>query len=196
MLSRDDAPQYLRRLTEPVLEAFAEAKSAHATLLDSIEDDHSRLAPPVAGVFDGVSYWAFFATFLAARFSPIAGVERLMSTHPLAHHWTIDGEVTVQLKSDTGNLPFEQLQLPSVAALRRSSSESVILTWDHEHSERFDPAFVQMDGKREAWRIPVAALLEGTRVNVAVPERPKPNVSSTRNDAALTGGADEFEASS
>src|SRR4051794_14048557 len=102
MLSLDAAPQYLARLADPILAAFADAKAAHAALLDSIEDDHTRLAPPVAGVFDGVSYWAFFATSLAERFAQVPGVERLLSTHSLAHHWTVDAVVTVLLKSDTG----------------------------------------------------------------------------------------------
>ncbi|MEN3282356.1 MAG: hypothetical protein V7607_3496 [Solirubrobacteraceae bacterium] len=199
MLSRDEAPRYLARLAEPILAAFADARSAHAALLDAIEDDHSRLAPAVAGVFDGVSYWAFFATCLCEEFDAVAGVERLLTTHSLAHHWTVDAEVTVQLKSDTGNLPLDQLQLPGVARLRRSSSECVILTWDHKHSERFDPSFVQMDGQREAWRIPVVALLEVDNVEVAAPETPKANVTSARTDAARedeTNKTDETQASS
>jgi hypothetical protein len=184
MLSRDDSPQYLSRLAEPILAAFADARATHAGILDALGDDYTRVAPPVAGVFDGVGFWTFLSTSLCERFSVLDGVERLTSTHSLAHHWTIDGKVTVQLKSDTGNLPLDQLQLPEVARLRRLGPESIILTWDHEQSERFDPCFVQMDGKREAWRLPVAALLEDDNVDVARPDTPKPIVESARENVA------------
>jgi hypothetical protein len=140
------------------LGAFAAARAAHASLLDHISGDHARFAPPVAGVFDGVSYWALFATFLSERFLELPGVERLTGTHSLAHHWTVDGEVVVQLKSDTGNLPVDQLQLHGMRTVPSVAAEVVILTWDNEHSERFDPCFVQMEGKREIWRMSVAAL--------------------------------------
>jgi hypothetical protein len=181
MLPRDDAPQYLQRLAEPTLAAFAEARAFHAGLLDYMADDHARLAAPVAGVFDGVSYWAAFATFLEERFAIVPGVQRITSTHSLAHHWTVDAAVTVQLKSDTGNLPVDQLRLHAVP-MRPAASECVILTWDHEHSERFDPAFVQMEGKREVWRVPVVALTERGELDVVAPARPTPIVTSTRRD--------------
>src|SRR4051812_11812544 len=104
MLSRDDASQYLSRLADPILTAFAEARAAHAAMLDAVEEGHARFAPAVAGVFDGVTFWAFLVTSLCEQFAVIDVVERLTATHSLAHHWTIDAALTVQLKSDTGNL--------------------------------------------------------------------------------------------
>jgi hypothetical protein len=183
MLESDQAAAYLTRLAAPTIDAFTEARTLYGLLQDALEPVRPRLSRQVSGVIDGVNYWGLFATCLVEGYGRVDGVARVRETHPLAHHWVIDEYVTVQLKSDTGNLPLEQLVLPGMREVRGVERELVVLTWDHDHVDRFDPTFVQMDGKREAWRLPVAALLEQP-VAVIAPATPKATVSSPRIDIA------------
>lgn len=183
MLESDQAEAYLKRLAQSTIDAFTDARAIYGTVQDALEPVRPRLSRQVGGVIDGVSYWGFFATCLTERYALVEGVARDRETHPLAHHWTIEELITVQLKSDTGNLPLLQAMLPGMREVRGLERELVILTWDHDHVDRFDPTFVQMDGRREAWRLPVAALLDE---NVATIDTaaPKATVSSSRTDVA------------
>lgn len=189
MLERDEAADHLQRLADPTIRAFAKARTEYTTRhqkpLDGIRQ---RIHPAIAAVYDGVGYWVLFSTFLAEELERVGGVVRLRS-HPSSHWWLVDDLITVQLKSDTGNLPLDQLTIPGLRPANRASNEFVVLTWDHDHADRFDPAFVQLDGKREAWRMPVASLLSETPA-VLRPAAPKPKVSSTRRDDAETGATD------
>ncbi|MDO8209648.1 hypothetical protein [Conexibacter sp. CPCC 206217] len=183
MLEIEQAVTYLQRLAAPTLEAFGEARVLYGTLQETLEPVRFRLSRQVGGVIDGVTYWGLFATCLVERFARVEGVARALETHPLAHHWVIEEQVTVQLKSDTGNLPLDQLVLPGMREVRGIARELVVLTWDHDHVDRFDPTFVQMDGKREAWRVPVAALLD-EQVAAIEPVTPKATVTSPRTGVA------------
>jgi hypothetical protein len=154
------------------------------------------MAIPVSAVADGVFYWSHFATFVDERYRTIAGVARIESTHPLAHQWSVDSDAAiVQLKSDTGNLPLDQLVIPGMREVRGIATEHIVLTWDHDHDDRYDPSFVQLDGKREAWRIPVASLIEAGPSQIAL-ETPKPQISSRRHPDAQRGTGNRFSDSS
>jgi hypothetical protein len=176
-----EATPHLERLAAATLEAFAEARVSAVAAQEALKSERPRCSRQVLGVLDGVTYWSLFATFLAERYAQIGGIERVMTTHPLAHWWTIDDALTVQLKSDTGNLTVDQLVIPGMRHTRQALREFVVLTWDHVRAERFEPAFVQVDGKREVWRRPVAALLTA-EVAAIRPTPPTAKVSSTRSD--------------
>jgi hypothetical protein len=170
------------------MDAFADARRHFTAYREMTRAVRERFAYQVGAVVDGVDYWGMFATFLGERFAAVPGVARLTNRHPLAHHWAI-GDITVQLKSDTGNLPLDQLTLTGVnESASDGSPETVILTWDHDHSERYAPAFVQLDGKQEAWRLPITALV--AEPTIAVPAMPrKAMLTSTRPDIATGGDA-------
>lgn len=178
MLDRDLAAEALRPLGEPTMNAFNDARKTFGKNCEATKTTRDRFTSQIGGLVDGVGYWAVFATNLVEEYEQVPGVVRLDS-HPLAHFWTI-GSITVRLKSDTGNLPLDQLTIPGVDTRATDGSpERVILTWDHNHSERYAPAFVQLDGKREAWRLPITALLAEPVATVAT-ERRKPIVTSNR----------------
>lgn len=183
MLERDEAADALQRLAEPTIAAFTEARQHYSKYQADQKGVRDRMAIPVSAVADGVLYWAQFATFLDERYSLVPGVERLAWTHPLAHQWSIDETIVVQLKSDTGNLPLDQLVIPGMREIRGVAREHVVLTWDHDHVDRFDPSFVQLDGKQEAWRVPVASLIDVVPPSVK-PSQTKTHVSSKRPAAA------------
>lgn len=164
------------------MNAFNDARKAFTQNREATKETRDRFANAVGAIVDGVDYWGLFATNLVAEYEKVPGVARV-SRHPLAHYWTV-GNITVQLKSDTGNLPLDQLVIPGVhKGATNSLSEVVILTWDHDHSERYAPAFVQLDGKREAWRLPITALIAEPTTTVTA-DRPRATVSSSRPDAA------------
>ncbi|MGO9973418.1 MAG: hypothetical protein ACLP01_11550 [Solirubrobacteraceae bacterium] len=190
MIERDEATAFLTRLAAPTLAAFTEARIHYTAQRKSLDTIRKRMAWPVAAVLDGISYWAPFATFLTEHYEAVAGVDRVAGTHPLAHRWTIDGRIVVQLKSDTGNLPLEQLVLPGMRNAPGGPLEQIVLTWDHDHIQRFDPAFVRLDGRREAWRIPVASLAEPEAEAIA-PTAAKSTVSSARRLAEEDGRSDQ-----
>src|SRR5206468_12185501 len=91
-----------------------EARVSAVAAQEALKSERPRCSRQVLGVLDGVTYWSLFATFLAERYAQIGGIERVMTTHPLAHWWTIDDALTVQLKSDTGNLTVDQLVIPGM----------------------------------------------------------------------------------
>lgn len=193
MLQRDLAAEALRPLGEPTMDAFNDARTAFTTNLEATKATRDRLASSVGAVVDGINYWGLFATNLVAAYEQVPGVARV-NCHPLSHHWTI-GDITVLLKSDTGNLPLDQLTIPGVpTGATDGSSEIVILTWDHDHSERYAPAFLQLDGKREAWRLPITALVTEP-VATATTEQHKATVTSSRTDIAAGGDAATAEQS-
>jgi hypothetical protein len=192
-MERDLAAEALRPLGDPTMYAFTDARTTFAKLRESTKEIRDRLARQVGAVVDGIDYWSIFATNLVERYEKVPGVARV-NRHPLAHYWTI-GNITVQLKSDTGNLPLDQLKIPGVhEGASNSLSEIVILTWDHDHSERHTPAFVQLDGKREAWRLPITALLAEPVATVTTEQR-KATVTSNRPDIAAGGDARTAEKS-
>lgn len=172
MLERDHAAEALQPLGQPTLDAFTDARTAFTRYREAVREIRDRFASAVGAVVDGIDYWGIFATLLVEQYERVPGVARVINRHPLSHYWTI-GDLTVQLKSDTGNLPLDQPMLPGVYdGAADGLSEIVILTWDHDHSERYAPAFVQMDGKREAWRLPLDALVaEPTAVVPVTPRR-------------------------
>jgi hypothetical protein len=183
MIDRHEAADFLRRLAAPTLEAFTEARIHYSAQRETVNAIRVRMARPVAAVLDGINYWGPFATFLGEQYERIPGVERVAGTHPLAHRWTVDGQIVLQLKSDTGNLPLEQLVLPGMGGRTGGPAEQIVLTWDHDHVDRFDPAFVQLDGRREIWRIPVASIVE-TETEPITPSAPRTMVSSARQPDA------------
>jgi hypothetical protein len=180
MIERDEAAGYLTRLAAPTMEAFTEARQQYAAHREAMAELRGRMAAPVSAVIDGINYWGPFATFLDERYQQIDGVARVSGTHPLAHRWTIDERIVLQLKSDTGNLPLEQLVLPNMPKQPNSTMEPVVLTWDHDHVDRFAPTFVRLDGRNEVWRLPVASLVESTPQSIR-PPAPKSTVSSKRS---------------
>lgn len=186
MLERDHAAAALAPLGQPTLDAFTEARTKFAAQQRAMREVRDRYRYAVGAVVDGIDYWGMFATFVDERYATVPGVARVSNRHPLAHYWTI-GEITVQLKSDTGNLPLDQLTLDGVnASTSNGSPEIVVLTWDHDHSERYEPAFVQLDGRREAWRLPITALV--AEPTAAVPTTPrKATLTSTRPGIAAGG---------
>jgi hypothetical protein len=193
MLIRDSAAEALRPLGNPTMHAFTDAQTAFTKHRESIKEIRDRFASQVGAVVDGIDYWGMFATNLVEQYEKVPGVARV-NRHPLAHYWTI-GNITVQLKSDTGNLPLDQLTIPGVhKGASNSLSEIVILTWDHDHSERYAPAFVQLDGKREAWRLPITALLAEPVATVTT-ERRRATVTSNRPGIAAGGDATTAEKS-
>lgn len=194
MQTRDVAAEALRPLGQPTMDAFTDARTAFTKQLEATKESRNRLARQVGAVVDRINYWSIFATNLVAQYEKVDGVARVGERHPLAHYWTI-GNITVQLKSDTGNLPLDQLTIPGVnEGASNSLSEIVILTWDHDHSERYAPAFVQLDGKREAWRLPITALLAEAVAAIATEPR-RATVTSSRTDVAAGGDATTVEQS-
>jgi hypothetical protein len=186
-MERDHAAEALRPLGDPTMYAFTDARTTFTKLREATKEIRDKLARQVGAVVDGIDYWSIFATNLVERYEKVPGVARV-NRHPLAHYWTI-GNITVQLKSDTGNLPLDQLKIPGVhEGASNSLSEIVILTWDHDHSERHTPAFVQLDGKREAWRLPITALLAEPVATVTTEQR-RATVTSNRPDIAADGDA-------
>jgi hypothetical protein len=193
MLTRDLAAEALRPLGDPTMDAFTDARTAFTKNREATKETRDQFASQVGAVVDGIDYWSLFATYLVAQYEKVPGVSRV-NRHPLAHYWTL-GNITVQLKSDTGNLPLDQLTIPGVhEGATNSLSEIVILTWDHDHSERYAPAFVQLDSKREAWRLPITALL-AEPTNAVEAERGKATVTSSRPDVAAGGDATTAEQS-
>jgi hypothetical protein len=193
MLTRDVAAEALRPLGDPTMDAFTDARTAFTKHREAMKETRERFARQVGAVVDGIDYWAMFATALVEQYEKVPDVARTIG-HPLAHYWTI-GNITVQLKSDTGNLPLDQLTIPGVnKGGSNSLSEIVILTWDHDHSERYAPAFVQLDGKRETWRLPITALLAEPVATVATEPR-RATVTSSRTDVAAGGDATTAEQS-
>lgn len=191
MLERDAAAEALRPLGAPTMDAFNDARTAFARNREATKATRDLLATAVGAVVDGIDYWSLFATYLVTEYEKVPGVARV-SRHPLAHYWTI-GHITVQLKSDTGNLPLDQLVIPGVhEGATNSLSEIVILTWDHDHSERYAPAFVQLDGKREAWRMPITALVAESAPAMTT-ERPKATLASNRTGIPAIGDAASAE---
>lgn len=193
MLTRDSAAEVLRPLGDPTMTAFTDARRTFNKHREATKKTRDRFARQVGAVVDGVDYWAMFATNLVGQYDKVPGVARV-NRHPLAHYWTI-GNVTVQLKSDTGNLPLDQLTIPGVNnGSSNSLSEIVILTWDHDHSERYAPAFVQLDSKREAWRLPITALVAEPAAVIEA-DRRRATVTSGRPDVAAGGDATTAEQS-
>ncbi len=191
MFERDAAAEALRPLGDPTMIAFNDARTAYSKNREATKETRNRLARAVGAMVDGIDYWSLFATHLVEQYEKVSDVARL-SGHPLAHHWMF-GDIIVQLKSDTGNLPLDQLMIPGVQANGTNlESELVILTWDHEHSERYAPAFVQLDGKREAWRLPITALLAEPTETVTT-DRPKATVSFSRPETAIRTDANATE---
>jgi hypothetical protein len=192
-MERDLAAEALRPLGDPTMHAFTDARTTFTKHREATKEIRDEFARQVGAVVDGIDYWGIFATNLIKQYEQVPGVARV-NRHPLAHYWTI-GNITVQLKSDTGNLPLDQLKIPGVhEGASNSLSEIVILTWDHDHSERYAPAFVQLDGKREAWRLPITALLAEPVATVTT-ERRKATVTSNRPDIAAGGDATTAEQS-
>jgi hypothetical protein len=192
-MERDLAAEALRPLGNPTMDAFTDARTAYTKYREATKKIRDRFARQVGAVVDGVDYWAMFATTLVERYEKVPGVVRTIG-HPLSHYWTL-GNITVQLKSDTGNLPLDQLTIPGVNKDGSNSlSEIVILTWDHDHSERYAPAFVQLEGKREAWRLPITALI-AEPVEMVATDRRKATVTSSRTDVAAGGDATTAEQS-
>src|SRR5258707_151976 len=127
MIERDHAATALQPLGQPTLDAFAEARTHYTTHLEALSEMRERFSYPVGAVVDGIQYWGMFATLLNERYAAVPGVARVTNRHPLAHHWTL-GNITVQLKSDTGNLPLDQLTLTGVnESASDGSPEMVIL---------------------------------------------------------------------
>lgn len=157
MIDQNDAAEDLLPLAAPTLQAFVTANRRYAAYHEAIKPWRGTYAPQVAGLTDGVNYWAMFATEIVTTLRGV-GIQRDAGTHPLLHQWTLPGGVVLQLKSDTGNLPHVQMPIPGLA-VPRTGGPRVLLTWDHTHEDRHDPAFVHMSGKREVWRIPVEALV-------------------------------------
>ncbi len=194
MLTRDVAAEALRPLGDPTMDAFTDAQTAFTKHREAMKEIRDQFASQVGAVVDGIDYWGMFATCLVAQYEKVPGVARVGDRHPLSHYWTI-GSITVQLKSDTGNLPLDQLTIPGVHTRATNSlPEIVILTWDHDHSERYAPAFVQLDGKRETWRLPITALL-AEPVDTVATERRKARVTSNRPDIVAGGDATMAEQS-
>jgi len=192
-MERDHAAEALRPLGTPTMDAFTDARTAFTQHSEATKEVRDRFARQVRAVVDGIDYWGMFATSLVEQYEKVPGVARTIG-HPLAHYWTI-GNITVQLKSDTGNLPLDQLTIPGVnKGGSNSLSEIVILTWDHDHSERYAPAFVQLEGKREAWRLPITALVAEPVEKVAT-DRRRATVTSSRTDVAAGGDATTAEKS-
>jgi len=192
-MERDLAAEALRPLGNPTMDAFTDARTTFTKHCEATKEIRDRFARQVRAVVDGIDYWGMFATSLVERYQKVTGVART-SGHPLARYWTI-GNITVQLKSDTGNLPLDQLTIPGVnKGGSNSLSEIVILTWDHDHSERYAPAFVQLEGKREAWRLPITALVAESVETVAT-DRRRATVTSSRTDVAAGGDATTAEKS-
>lgn len=181
MLNRDEASDVLSILAKPIMSAFGEARVDSASAREAMSSSRSRIAPPVLGCVDGVTYWALFSSYLGEEFAKIDRVEAL-PCHPFSNAWRVDGFLTVRLKSDTRNLPVDQLIIPGLDEVRRSDEEAVVLTWDHEREQRFDPAFVQIDGSREIWRLPVSAML-ASPVKSIQPQPARAAVSSSRKVA-------------
>lgn len=179
MISRDSAAGLLTRLAKTTLDAFNEARALYSAQLEAQGDVQARFDPAVAAVRNGVDFWSLFVTCLRERYELLDGVERLPGTNPLVYMWQIDEQLLLQLKSDTGNLPVDQFEIPGVAETVGGAVEWIALTWDHDHIERFNPAFVQVDNGHEVWRIPVASILEPEVVQVT-PEVPRSTVSSAR----------------
>jgi hypothetical protein len=192
-MERDLAAEALRPLGNPTMDAFTDARTAYTKYREATKEIRDRFARQVGAVVDGIDYWAMFATALVEEYEKVPGVARTTG-HPLAHYWTL-GNITVQLKSDTGNLPLDQLTIPGVNKDGSNSlSEIVILTWDHDHSERYAPAFVQFEGKREAWRLPITALI-AEPVEIVATDRRRATVTSSRTDVAAGGDATTAEQS-
>jgi hypothetical protein len=192
-MERDLAAEALRPLGNPTMDAFTDARTAYTKYREATKEIRDRFARQVGAVVDGIDYWAMFATTLVEQYEKVPGVART-SGHPLAHYWTL-GNITVQLKSDTGNLPLDQLTIPGVNKDGSNGlSEIVILTWDHDHSERYAPAFVQLEGKREAWRLPITALV-AEPVEMVATDRRRTTVTSSRTDVAAGGDATTAEKS-
>jgi hypothetical protein len=192
-MERDLAAEALRPLGNPTMDAFTDARTAYTEYREATKEIRDRFARQVGAVVDGIDYWAMFATALVEQYEKVPDVARTIG-HPLAHYWTL-GNITVQLKSDTGNLPLDQLTIPGVNEDGSNSlSEIVILTWDHDHSERYAPAFVQLEGKREAWRLPITALV-AEPVEMVATDRRRATVTSSRTDVAAGGDATTAEQS-
>jgi hypothetical protein len=192
-MERDQAAEALRPLGNPTMDAFTDARTAFTKHREATKEIRDRFARQVRAVVDGIDYWGMFATSLVEQYEKVPGVARTTG-HPLAHYWTI-GNITVQLKSDTGNLPLDQLTIPGVnRGGSNSLSEIVILTWDHDHSERYAPAFVQLEGKREAWRLPITALVAES-VEMVATDRGRATVTSGRKGVAAGGDATTAEKS-
>lgn len=188
MIAQNDAAEQLRPLAQPTLDAFVAAKRAYAAYHAAVKPWRDTYETQVAGLTDGVNYWAMFATEMVSELRRV-GVPRDEGTHPLLHQWTLAGGVVVQLKSDTGNLPQMQMSIPGLV-VPRTAGQRVLLTWDHTHEDRHDPAFVQMDGKREVWKIPVEAL-----VSTPIPMR-TPVVAPTLTSKKKQSGTGESSAAS
>lgn len=177
------AAELLSRIAKTTLDAFADARAAYVAQVETHAVFQDRMDAPVAAVTNGVNFWAVFATFLRERFAALDGVDRVPGTNPLLYLWQLDGHLLIQLKSDTGNLPVEQPEIPGVSETAGGSVEWVALTWDHDHLDRFAPAFVQTDNGREVWRIPVASIAQ-VAVDQIKPSTPRSSVSSARMPAA------------
>lgn len=179
MISRDEAAELLAPLAATTMDAFNEARASYSALLEAQADMQQRFDPAVAAVTNGVEFWARFATCLRERFEEVDGVERLAGTNPLVYIWQIDEQLLLQLKSDTGNLPVDQPELPGMTEAVGGSIEWIALTWAHDQIERFRPTFVQVDNGHDVWRIPVDTILEPEVVQIT-PEVPRSTVSSAR----------------
>jgi hypothetical protein len=164
MIQRDTAAALLEPLAQPTQQAFDDALKLAKDSRNATSAWRASCTPQVLTMLVGVEFWAFFASNLAASYRQIEAVTQVEDVHKLQHVWSISDEIRLQLKSDTASVDVEQLMIPGMEAqVGRVQPDVVVLTWSHRGEERFSPAFVHMtrsgDALRQAWRLPVAALL-------------------------------------
>ncbi len=83
------------------------------------------------------------------------------------------------MRSDIAGVNVEQLMLPGIEALEQTTPDLIALTWEHAGPERFGPTFVHLTPTGQAWRIPVASLLDQATVPVPIAP-PAPKLTSSR----------------
>jgi hypothetical protein len=137
----------------------------------------------VAAVTNGVDFWALFATCLKDEYDEHPIVKRIPGTRALQYRWIISDKLLLQLKSNTDNMPVDQLEIPGMTEQLGGPIEWIALTWEHNQVERFEPAFVQNHQGKEVWRVPVASIVEPAAETIK-PATPRSTVSSARKPAA------------
>jgi hypothetical protein len=182
MISKDQAAELLGLIAPNTQDAFGRALVAYNTQLAAHTEVQKQMDAAVAAVTNGVDFWALFATCLKDEYEKHADVTRIAGNRSLQYRWIIAEKLLLQLKSNTENLPVDQLEIPGITKQLGGPIEWIALTWEHNQVERFEPAFVQNQGGKEVWRIPVKSLME-SNVTVVKPAAPKSTVSSARKAA-------------
>lgn len=172
MIDRTVAARLLEPLAKPTFEAHARARQQSKSVRSVHAESRALLEPSALALSDGVQFWALWSSLLAHAYGSLPTVRRNPG-HPLEHVWTVADTIQLRLKSDVHALSPVQTPIPGLAL---HSGGFVALSAPVNDEVAF---FVGMDGRKVAWRIPVASLISAAATALPT-RRPTASMRSRR----------------